>query len=232
MIKVNNLKKSYNNEPVLDIPTLDINLRESFGLVGNNGAGKTTFFRLLLDLIIADEGEITSKDKNVHKSEHWKDYTGAFLDEGFLIEFLTAEEYFTFLAELKNVNKSEMKDFLESKSEFFNGEILNQKKYIREMSKGNKQKVGIVAALLGTPEIIILDEPFANIDPSTQFRLKNILKELKSAGNITMLISSHDLNHITDVCDRIAILEKGKIVHDIQSSENTLEELESYFSVQ
>ena len=231
MIEAKELTKIYNEVTVLNIPGLKINKGESFGLVGNNGAGKTTFFRLVLDLIKADSGLVTSKDKNVKQSEHWKDYTGSYLDEGFVIDFLTPEEYFSFLGNLHNYSGTEIDTALDKFADFFNSEILNKKKYIRDLSKGNCKKVGIVSALMYNPEVIILDEPFPNLDPTSVFCLKNILKDLQAEPNITILISSHDLNHITEVCNRIAILDKGDIYKDIQTSESTLKELEAYFSV-
>jgi len=232
MIKTENLKKNYNKVTVLDLPDLTVTKGESFGLVGNNGAGKTTFFRLLLDLIKANDGFITSNSVDVTDSTEWKNYTGSYLDENFLIDYLTPEEYFDFLGDLHKMSKNEVKEFLSKFDDFFNGEIIGKKKYIRDLSKGNKQKVGVVGALVGNPEVLVLDEPFANIDPSTQFKLKNLLRDLQLEAGITMLISSHDLNHITDVCDRIAILESGKIVHDIKTDEETLKELKSYFAIQ
>jgi ABC-2 type transport system ATP-binding protein len=97
------------------------------------------------------------------------------------------------------------------------------------MSKGNKKKIGIAAALLGSPELIILDEPFANLDPSSQIRLKNLIRDLPP--ELTVLISSHDLAHVTEVCQRIVLLEDGKVIRDIKDApERTLEELEAYFS--
>jgi len=104
------------------------------------------------------------------------------------------------------------------------------KKFIRELSKGNQKKVGIVGALLPDPDIIILDEPFPHLDPSTVIRLKKMLKERQAQGK-TVLISSHDLNHVTDICGRIVLLEKGKIISDIQTTDSTLQDLEKYFSV-
>lgn len=231
MIKAKKLSKIYNGVTVLNIPDLTINKGESFGLVGNNGAGKTTFFRLVLDLIKANEGMALSKDKNVKQSEHWKNYTGSYLDEGFVIDFLTPEEYFDFLGKLHKFSAAKIQTKLEQFKDFFNDEILGKKKYIRDLSKGNLKKVGIAAALMFNPEVIIIDEPFPNLDPTSVFRLKNMLKELQADPNITMLISSHDLNHVTEVCGRIAVLDKGHIVKDIQTSENTLKELEAYFSV-
>lgn len=232
MIKVENLTKVYGGETVLNIPVLNISKGESFGLVGNNGAGKTTFFRLILDLIRANSGVVLSKDMATAGSEHWKDYTGSYLDEGFLIDYLTPEEYFHFVGKINRLSEDEIKSFLVSFEDFFNGEILGHKKYIRDLSKGNQKKIGIAAAILSTPEILILDEPFSSLDPTTQFRLKKLLKEMQNKKQMTMLISSHDLNHVTEVCKRIVVLHQGEIVHDIETGKDTLAELESYFAVQ
>lgn len=229
MIQIEELSKAYKGKTVLNIHDLVINKGESFGLVGNNGAGKTTLFSLLLDLIRPTTGRIVSKDLVISESESWKPYTSSFIDESFLIGYLTPEEYFYFIGELRNRRKADVDVFLEQFSEFFNDEILNQRKYIRDLSKGNQKKVGIIGALIGDPEIIILDEPFANLDPSTQIRLKRLLKELVEERSLTILISSHDLTHVTEVCERIVVLEKGEIVKDTLTTETTLKELESYF---
>ena len=231
MIEVKSLTKSYRGFEVVNIPEMTIPRGESFGLVGNNGAGKTTFFRMILDLIRPSKGEVLSKETPVHQSEEWKFYTGSFLDESFLIDYLTPEEYFDFLGSLHGYSAGDLREFLSKFDDLFNGEILGRKKYIRDLSKGNQKKVGIVAALMGDPEILILDEPFANLDPTTQIRLKTMLKDLKENKQLTMLISSHDLNHVTEVCERIVLLEKGVIQQDIQTSETTLKDLEAYFTV-
>ncbi|MDR6299840.1 ABC transporter ATP-binding protein [Mesonia maritima] len=230
MIHVNNLSKSYNGTTVLHINDLEIPKGQSFGLVGNNGAGKTTFFSLLLDLIQPSSGNITNNEVIVNESEAWKPFTSSFIDESFLIGYLTAEEYFYFIGELRGQNKADVDKLLANFEDFFHGEILQQKKYLRDLSKGNQKKAGIVAALIGNPEVIILDEPFANLDPTTQIRLKQIIKELAEEKNITILISSHDLIHVTEVCERIVVLDKGETVKDIKTSEATLQELETYFS--
>jgi len=231
MIYVNQLQKEYNGICVLNIPSLTISDRESFGLVGNNGAGKTTFFRLILDLIEASWGEITLDNQPVVRNDEWKSKVGSFLDEGFLIDFLTPEEYFSFIAKLHQLSKDDLSIFLNSFEDFFNGEVLGTGKLIRDFSKGNQKKIGIVAALIGNPKYLILDEPFTGLDPTSQIRLKRFLNDLQQNTNITLLISSHDLNHITEVCNRIVILEKGNIVKDIQTSEDTLNELKNYFAV-
>ena len=230
MISVHNLSKKYNTNPVLNIETLDIPKGQSFGLVGNNGAGKTTLFSLLLDLIQPTSGYITNNTIQVNKSEEWKPFTSAFIDESFLIGYLTPEEYFYFIGELRNQNKADVDTLLAQFKDFFHGEILGQKKYLRDLSKGNQKKAGIVAAFIGNPEVIILDEPFANLDPTTQIRLKGIIKNLSENNSVTILVSSHDLIHVTEVCERIVVLNKGEIVKDIQTSTETLKELENFFA--
>jgi len=231
MIKATELSKKYGGVTVLNIATLEIPKGQSFGLVGNNGAGKTTFFNLVLDLINPTTGNVINHEIQVNISEDWKPFTASFIDESFLIGYLTPEEYFYFIGELRGMNKADIDVFLSQFDEIFNDEILKKKKYLRDLSKGNQKKVGIIAALIGHPEVIVLDEPFANLDPTKQIRLKKLLKDLTNTTNATLLISSHDLGHVTEVCDRIVVLEKGEIVKDLKTSAETLQELETYFSV-
>ena len=230
MIKVENISKVYNGTKVLDITLLEIPQGESFGLVGNNGAGKTTLFSLLLDLIQPSSGHISIAGAKVNESEEWKNHVSAFIDDSFLIGYLTPEEYFYFLGELRGKSKADVDSFLKQFEDFFNGEILNGRKYIRDLSKGNQKKVGIVGALVGKPEIIVLDEPFANLDPSTQIKLKKLIKTWTETEQVTFLISSHDLAHTTEVSNRIVLLNKGEIVKDIKTNPETLRELEDFFS--
>lgn len=229
MIKVTDLTKKYGTQTVLDLPDLEIPKGQSFGLVGNNGAGKTTFFSLMLDLIRPTTGSIVSNGVEIQTSEAWKPFTSAFIDESFLIGYLTPEEYFYFIGELRGQSKADVDALLSGFEDFFHGEILNQKKYLRDLSKGNQKKVGITATFIGNPEVVILDEPFANLDPTTQIRLKKIIRELTANREVTALISSHDLVHVTEVCERIVVLDKGKVVRDIQTSPETLRELETFF---
>lgn len=231
MIQINQLSKKYNGTTVLQIDNLSIPKGQSFGLVGNNGAGKTTFFSLLLDLIQPTTGEIINNEIPVSTSENWKSFTTSFLDESFLIGYLTPEEYFNFIGDLRGQNKAEIDALLQKHQGFFNGEILENKKYLRDLSKGNQKKVGIIAALIGNPEVVVLDEPFANLDPTTVNRLKKIIKELAENPKTTILVSSHDLQHTVEVCDRIVVLNKGEVVKDIITSDETLQELEAFFAV-
>jgi ABC-2 type transport system ATP-binding protein len=231
ILALDNLHKQYGALSVTQDFSLEVELGEIVGILGPNGAGKTTLFRLFLDLIRAERGFITSNEKNVAITEDWKTYTSAYLDEGFLIPHLTPEEYFYFCGKLHNLSTVEVDERLKTFDSFFEGAVLKSKKYIRDLSKGNQFKVGIAACLLQQPQILVLDEPFANLDPTSQIRLIQMLKKLHEEKRMTILISSHDLNHITDVCTRILLMEKGKIIKDIKTESNTLIELEEYFKV-
>lgn len=230
MIRFENILKTYKSKVALNIPNLEIPPGLVCGIVGNNGAGKTTMFSLLLDLIKSDQGQISSDDVIVSESENWKTYTGSYISDSFLLEFLTPEEYFEFIADLYGWNKTTLTPFLDEFNELFNNEILGVKKYIRDLSKGNQKKVGIVGALIGDPQVIILDEPFANLDPSTQNRLKQLILSMKNSQR-TILISSHDLNHVHDVSDRIIVLETGELVMDIEKNEASFDKLKEHFQI-
>jgi ABC-2 type transport system ATP-binding protein len=230
MITATNLQKAYSGITVLDIETLKIEKGDVLGLVGNNGAGKTTFFSLILDLIRATRGRVTINEIPVEKSEEWKAITGAYIDESFTIGYLTPDEYLGFIGELRGMNSQDIAAFAKDFEPFFNGEITGKKKFIRDLSKGNQKKVGVAGAFMGNPEVVILDEPFANLDPSSQYQLRGIIKNFANAKQKTILISSHDLDHVTDVCSRIVILEKGKVIRDVAKTESTLAELEEFFT--
>ncbi len=230
MIQVNNLKKQYKEAVVLDVAQLDIPRSECFGLVGNNGAGKTTLFRIMLDLVRASEGTVKINGEDVAKTEAWKAKTGAYLDEHMLLAYLTPEEYFQTLGKVYGLSPADLQLHLAKFTELFNDEILGKKKYIRDLSKGNLKKVGIAAALMGDPEVVFLDEPFENLDPSSQIRLKKLILQEKQNSQLTFLISSHDLNHVTEICDRIVLLEKGRIIRDLREKSEMMAELEAYFT--
>ena len=229
MLSISSLQKFYGDKKVLDIHQLTINQGESIGLVGNNGAGKSTLLSLILDIIQASSGSVHSKGKAVTDSEEWKQYTGSYLNEGFLIPYLTPLEFISFVATLHQKSNEETLQFLEENKGFINI-TKEDKTLIRDLSAGNRNKVGILAAIFSNPEILILDEPFSFLDPTSQSWLKNKLNALHEAGT-TMLISSHDLGHITEISNRILILENGILVDDKLTSSETLIELEKYFRV-
>lgn len=231
-ITINNLQKNFGEKRACDIEQYIINNGDMLGLVGNNGAGKTTLFRLMLDLLQADNGTVQINNIESNRSEEWKKITGAFIDESFLIDYLTPEEYFYFIGKMYELTKEQVDERLVIFERFMGDEVLGQKKYIRNFSAGNKQKIGIIAAMIHHPELLILDEPFNFLDPSSQSIIKHILKKYNEESGATILISSHNLNHTTDICPRIALLENGKIIRDIDNKEFTAEkELEEYFNV-
>ena len=228
-LQVNSLVKRFGDKVALDIPELQIEKGTLLGLVGNNGAGKTTLFRMILDLLKADSGYVLSKGVDVSQSEDWKAYTGSFIDNRFLIEFLTPEEYFDFVGETYELTKNDLQERLSGFARFMNGEILGQKKYIRNFSAGNKQKIGIIAAMMIQPEVLILDEPFNFLDPSSQIEIRNMILKMNREQGTTVLISSHNLNYTTDISNRVVLLEKGIVLKDMQNSPEAIEELNRYF---
>ena len=232
MIEINNLQKNFGQKKAVNIEKYVIEQGDMLGLVGNNGAGKTTLFRLMLDLLQADQGNVTINDIDVAKSEDWKQFTGAFIDDGFLIDYLTPEEYFFFIGKMYDLKKEEVDERLLPFERFMNNEVIGQKKFIRNFSAGNKQKIGIISAMLHHPQLLILDEPFNFLDPSSQSIIKHLLKKNNEDHHPTVIISSHTLNHTVDVCPRIALLENGVIIRDIQNEHNSAEkELEDYFNI-
>lgn len=230
MIQISQLKKQYKDAVVLDVPSLEIAKGECFGLVGNNGAGKTTLFRIILDLVRATTGTVKINGEDVTRSEDWKSKVGAYLDEHMLLAYLTPDEYFETLRKIYGMSPDDLSHHLEKFTELFNDEVIGKKKYIRDLSKGNLKKVGIAAALMGNPEFVLLDEPFENLDPSSQIRLKKLVQKLTEESKVTFLISSHDLNHVTEICDRIVLVEKGKVIRDLRDKSEMLSELEAYFT--
>ena len=247
MIKLDNLKKQFGETTACDIPSFKINDGDILGLVGNNGAGKTTLFRMLLDLLQADEGSVeyvfatdatvpdasASGSINPAFSEAWKRHVGAYIDEGFLIDFLTPEEYFAFLGKVSGMTQAEVDERLKDFERFANGEVFGQKKLIRNLSAGNKMKVGIISALLRKPQTVILNEPFNFLDPTSQMVLKHLLTDYNRETGATIIISSHNLQHTVDISTRIALLEHGVIIRDLPNAEASARtELEAYFSAE
>ena len=233
MIIIDKLKKNFGEKIAVDIEHYEINQGDMLGLVGNNGAGKTTLFRIMLDLLKADDGKVIINDIDVSQSEDWKSITGAFIDDGFLIDYLTPEEYFYFIGKMYGLKKEEVDERLIPFERFMSGEVIGHKKLIRNYSAGNKQKIGIISAMLHYPQLLILDEPFNFLDPSSQSIIKHLLKKYNEEHQATVIISSHNLNHTVDVCPRIALLEHGVIIRDIINEDNSAEkELEEYINVE
>lgn len=230
-LTINGLTKIYGDKIVLDIPQQVISSGEIIGLVGNNGAGKTTMLRLMLDLIKADSGNVCSNGKAVSEDAKWKFYTGSYVDKRFLIPFYTPEEFFLFVAKLYNISREDLDSRLEEYRQMMHDEILSTGKQIRHFSEGNQQKIGIIAAMMINPMVLVLDEPFNYLDPSSQIIVAELLKQMNERQGTTVVVSSHNLAYITDVATRILLLEKGKIIKDVPNRNGSaLDELKSYFA--
>ena len=233
MIEIKDLKKQFGETCACDIPSFTVNDGDILGLVGNNGAGKTTLFRLILDLLKPDEGSVLIDNVNPAESEAWKQHVGAYIDEGFLIDFLTPEEYFAFLGKISGISQQDVDERLQAFERFANDEIFGQKKLIRNLSAGNKMKVGIISALFRKLEVIVLDEPFNFLDPTSQVLLKHLLRDYAQQNGSTILISSHNLQHTIDISTRIALLEQGHIIRDLPNVEGSAsKELQEYFGTE
>lgn len=229
-ISVSNVKKTFGEKVALNIDKYIIHQGEVIGLVGNNGAGKTTLFRIILDLLKADSGVVQIGGYDTSACEDWKEFTGAFLDNGFLIDYLTPEEYFRFIAKVMGINDAELQDRLKHFESFMNNEVVGQNKLIRNLSAGNQQKVGIIGAMLARPKVLILDEPFNFLDPSSQMAMKYLLESYNRETGATIIVSSHNLNHTFDICTRVTLLEHGKIIKDYDKDYAELtSEIEDYF---
>ena len=229
-ISVNNVKKTFGDKVALNIDTYIIHPGEIIGLVGNNGAGKTTLFRVMLDLLKADTGSVQIGGYETSACEDWKEFTGAFLDNGFLIDYLTPEEYFRFIAKVMNIGDEDLQGRLKQFDSFMNGEVLGQSKLIRNLSAGNQQKVGIIGAMLARPKVLLLDEPFNFLDPSSQMAMKYLLESYNRETGATIIVSSHNLTHTFDICTRVTLLEHGKIIKDYDKDYAQLtSEIEDYF---
>lgn len=240
-IFIPNIKKTFGEKIAVNLSNLSVSSGEMLGLVGNNGAGKTTLFRLMLDLIKADEGAVNYIPDSNHpqeyinpaESEDWKDFTCAYIDEGFLIDFLTPEEYFEFVGKAGGLSSDVINERLKEFEPLMAGEVMGQKKYIRDFSAGNKQKIGIVSAMLHYPQLLILDEPFNFLDPSSQNMLKRMLQQYNEKTHATIIISSHNLQHTVDISTRVVLMEHGVIIKDLDNTDCAArQQLQDYFEIQ
>ena len=232
IIQVKNLTKRYGNILALDQMNVDFFSNEITGIVGNNGSGKTTFLRLLLDLMLPDNGRVLFRGENVHRSDHWKPYTGAYVDESFLPGYLTPGEYARIFGRLRGFPEEYTEICMDRIKGFPAFNVLDDNKLIRNLSDGNRQRLGILGAVLFQPELIILDEPFNFLDPASQQDLIRILRDYSGKQETTILLTSHNLQFVSEVCTRIILFESGKIIDDFQNRPDSLLRLKTYFKIE
>ncbi len=227
MIKVKNLQKSFSGILALDIPNLEISPGECVGIIGNNGAGKTTLFKSILDLLKPDSGYVSIEDMPVNVSADWQNHLNAFIDESFLIEFLKPKEYLEFILKMKK-STGNVEELLANYADFSNQDIDQNKKYIRDLSTGTKVRIGVLSLLAGDPKYLIMDEPFAHLDPTSQAKLRKLIRSQKEAGRC-VIVSSHNLQNIAESCDRVILIEAGKIRYDVTVNDENIQKLNDYF---
>lgn len=209
MIELNNVIKKFTNKTAVKGITFKAKTGEIIGFLGPNGAGKTTTMRLILGYLKPTEGEVT-----VNSAKPTEKRISTLRDIGYLPENnplyveMKVEEYLKFIAELKEVKDSAaLVDIMEE----VGLEDVGKSK-IEELSRGYKQRVGLAAALIGNPKIIILDEPTSGLDPIEQDRIKDLIK--KMAKKKTVIFSTHILSEVEDIATRLIIIKKGEIVYD------------------
>jgi len=217
-IEISNLSKSYNKTTALRSLNLTIRNNIIMGLVGPNGQGKSTTINILAGVVRKNSGIVKINGKDIDYLDFdYKKSVGFVLENSTLIEKLSVEEYLTFVALMHNLSKDDAKKKTEELIIFLGLESTKDK-WIESFSAGMKKKVSLAAAIIHDPKILILDEPFENIDPLSRKKIKDFLSNLKNNGT-TILLTSHSLFEVEEFCDEVAIINRGKIVYQSQTNE-------------
>ena len=206
MLKVKNITKKYGELLAVDNLSFEVNDGEIFGLLGENGAGKTTTFRVIMGLLEPNNGEVLLNGKNIDYNV--TDEIGFVTEERSLLTKLTVQEQIEFYGTLKGLTKEEIEKRLDKWLERFEIKSYKNRK-IKELSKGNQQKVQFISAVIHEPKLLILDEPFTGLDPINVKLIKEAIIELKEKG-CSIIFSSHQMEYIEDFCEKLIILVKGK----------------------
>jgi len=209
IIKINNVSKSFGSFKLKNI-SLEINEKEIVAFLGPNGAGKTTTIKLIMNALKKDKGEIDFMGGPIKQNDvDYRKHIGYMPESGTPYEFLTAREYLEFLIGVYGVEKTKTKEKIGEVLSIFN--LKDEKKHIRTYSKGMKQKVLFLGAIIHNPKLLILDEPFNAIEPQTAMLMKNILMEMKDAGS-GIIFSSHVLEIVEKLADRVVLINNGEKV--------------------
>ena len=208
MLKVENITKYYNKTKAVDNLSFTVEKGEIFGLLGENGAGKTTTFRIILGLINASSGKVTLDGKEIDYS--LTDKIGYVTEERSLLTKMTVKDQILLYGVLKGMSEDNiLKEMRKWLKKFQILDYENRK--IKELSKGNQQKIQFIAAVINKPKLLILDEPFSGLDPINVEMLKKAIIELQETG-CSIIFSSHQMEQIEDFCEKLVILSHGKVV--------------------
>lgn len=210
MIEVTNLTKKYGDHVAVDNLSFRVEKGQIYGFLGPNGAGKSTTMNIITGYIAASEGTVTIAGKDIQKEpEEAKKLIGYLPEMPPLYMEMTVEEYLVFAAQLKKVPKAEQKNQVEKVMEMT--QIIDMRsRLIRNLSKGYRQRVGLAQAIIGDPEVIILDEPSVGLDPKQIIEIRDLIRKL--GENHTIILSSHILSEVSAVCDHIMIIAHGQLV--------------------
>lgn len=208
MLKVNNVTKYYGDFKAVDNLSFSVKPGEIFGLLGVNGAGKTTTFRMIMGLLDITEGEITLDDKKIDYSV--TDSIGFLTEERSLLTKLTVKEQILYYGILKGMSEEEVLKKMDILLDRFDMKSYENKK-IKELSKGNQQKIQFITAIINNPKLLILDEPFSGLDPINVELFKDIIIELSKCGSM-IIFSSHRMEHVELFCKKLVVLLNGKSV--------------------
>jgi ABC-2 type transport system ATP-binding protein len=216
-IEVKNVSKYYGKQKALDAVSFLINSGEIVGFLGPNGAGKSTMMKIITTYLTADEGEVlvNGKDTVVTKMAVKKS-VGYLPEHNPLYDDMYILEYLSFLARVHQVNKDKITEVVE-----LVGLTPEKHKKIKQLSKGYRQRVGLASALLHNPDVLILDEPTTGLDPNQLIDIRNLIKEIGKTK--TVLFSTHIMQEVEAVCDRVIIINQGKLVVDSPILELTKE---------
>ena len=208
MLKVKNISKSYGSNLAVDNLSFTVKDGEIFGLLGANGAGKTTTFRIIMGLLEADNGIVTLDDKKIDYTV--TDKIGFVTEERSLLTKMTVKDQIVYYGILKGMREEIILERLDEWLKKFKIEEYKNRK-IKELSKGNQQKIQFISAVINEPKLLILDEPFTGLDPINVEMFKQAIYELQEKG-CSIIFSSHQMEHIEMFCEKLIILVKGKVV--------------------
>jgi ABC-2 type transport system ATP-binding protein len=218
MIEISELTKKYNGLLALDDLTLTVSENSIFGFVGPNGAGKSTTLNILTGIILPTSGDVKILGYNLLKdSIEIKKRIGVIPEVLALFDGLTAEEHLTFVGEVYGVEKTVLEDRMKELLEFFDL-VAAKDRLIDTYSMGMRKKLAFAAAIIHSPKILFLDEPFENVDPLMRKKMKEVLLKMKNNG-ITIMITSHALIEVEDLCNEVAIINKGRLVYQSKTSD-------------
>ena len=224
-IQVKEVSKYYGQQAALQTVSLEVKKGEIVGFLGPNGAGKSTLMKIITTYLTADEGQVEVCQENVEENPlSVRQKVGYLAEHNPLYLEMYIKEYLGFIADLYGCSKERVSDMIE-----LTGLSPEQHKKIGELSKGYRQRVGLAAALIHEPEVLILDEPTTGLDPNQLVEIRNLIKN--SGKNKTVMLSTHIMQEVEKICNRVIIINKGKIVADeqLESLKAKKIDLESFF---